>query len=133
MTRDLIFFWSVSETTTHLGEDLLLRREHHSRIRSNPDRGAGVTDRLHGVLHLIQAPLGAERRRVRIVSSRHREYFLKNSNQRGALCSSLFFAFLPWVSTRTDARPAFVVPSQRAAGSKRRRACSSECHDVQNI
>mmetsp|Transcript_51463 Transcript_51463/g.142425 ORF Transcript_51463/g.142425 Transcript_51463/m.142425 type:complete len:312 (-) Transcript_51463:78-1013(-) len=39
---------------------LLLRRQHNAVAREDAQRSARVRDRLHGVLHLVQSPLGRE-------------------------------------------------------------------------
>ena len=59
---------------------LLLRGQHNAVGGQDSDRRAGVRDRLHGVLHLVEPPLWREDGCPAVIPARHEE--LRNEGQK---------------------------------------------------
>ena len=78
----------TEKSSSHLGRDPLLRGEHDAVAREHAQRRAGVADGLHGVLDLVEPPLGAEDGRAGVVAPGHGcggECFGEKKRERDAL------------------------------------------------
>lgn len=68
---DLVHLLGGPGGLEELGGDLLLAHEDHAVGRQDAEGRAGVPDRLHRVLHLVQPALRREDRGAAVVTARH--------------------------------------------------------------